>query len=140
MLTRNHFESLLVIFLWVVMSVPVFLEARQSAEPKVDPPGGGVNGVGAPQCIYCPQPEYSEKGSKATILATVLLDVIVTLDGQIAKPTVLKSPSDGLSEQALETVRKWKMKPALGANGKPTDCRVQVEVAFHLSSLKAISH
>lgn len=136
MLTRNHFGSLLVIFLWVVMSVPGFIEAQQAAVPKVDPPRAGVNGTGAPQCIYCPQPEYSEKGRKAT----VLLDVIVTAEGQVAKPTVLKSPSDDLSEQALETVRKWKMKPALGANGKPTDCRVQVEVAFHLSSLKAVSH
>jgi TonB family protein len=113
---------------------------QQSAEPKVNPPRAGVNGVGAPRCIYCPQPEYSEKGRKTTILATVLLDVIVTAEGQITKPMVLKSPSDDLSERALEAVRKWKMKPASGANGKPTDCRVQVEVAFHLSSLKAISH
>jgi len=132
MRTRSNFGIVFALLLSLVVMVPRVIKAQQTAEPKVDPPRAGVYGVGAPRCIYCPQPEYSQKGRKAKILATELLDVIVAADGQIAKPMVLKSPSDDLSEQALETVRKWKMKPAPGANGKPTDCRVQVEVAFHL--------
>jgi TonB family protein len=132
MLTRNHFGSFLVIFLWVVMSVPGFIEAQQSAEPKIDPPRAGVNGTGAPRCIHCPQPEYSEKARKAAITGTVLVDVIVTADGKIAKLMVLKSPSEDLSERALEAVRKWKMKPASGPDGKPIECRLQVQVTFHL--------
>ena len=87
MLTRNHFGSFLVIFLWVVMSVPGFIEAQQSAEPKIDPPRAGVNGTGAPRCIYCPQPEYSEKARKAGILVITLdtpLDPVTAADANFA--------------------------------------------------------
>jgi TonB family protein len=130
MRTRNNFGSFLGFLLWAV-AVPGGLKAQQATEPKTDPPRAGVNGVGAPQCINCPQPEYSRKARKAKISGTVLLDVIVSADGQIAKAVVLKGPSDDLSERALEAVRKWKMKPALGPDGSPVNCRVQVQVTFH---------
>jgi TonB family protein len=131
MLTRSNVGSFLAFLLWVV-AVPGGLKAQQATESKTDPPRAGMNGVGAPRCIYCPQPEYSRKARKAKISGTVLLDVIVSADGQIAKAVVLKGPSDDLVERALEAVRKWKMQPALGPDGNPVNCRVQVQVTFHL--------
>ena len=92
----------------------------------------GVNGVGSPVCIYCPQPEYSDEARKAKYMGTVLLDVIVTTDGRVLNPQVLKGPGLGLEEKAIAQVRNWKMRPALGPNGKPVTCRVQIEVTFHL--------
>jgi periplasmic protein TonB len=92
----------------------------------------GVNGVGAPQCIYCPQPEYSDEARKAKYQGTVLLDVTVTADGRVINPLVIKGPGLGLEEKALAQVRNWKMRAALGPNGKPVNCRVQIEVTFHL--------
>jgi TonB family protein len=92
----------------------------------------GVNGVGSPVCIYCPQPEYSDEARKAKYMGTVLLDVVVTTDGRVLDPRVLKGPGLGLEEKALAAVRTWKMRPALGPNGKPVNCRVQIEVTFHL--------
>jgi TonB family protein len=74
------------------------------------------------------------KGRQAKMSGTVLLGVIVTADGQVRKAIVLKGLGTGFDEQALETVRTWKMKPASGPNGQPSDCRVQVEVAFHPDS------
>src|SRR5258708_14782453 len=41
----------------------------------------GVNGVGSPMCIYCPQPEYSDRARKAKYQGTALLDVTVTAHG-----------------------------------------------------------
>jgi TonB family protein len=108
------------------------IDAQQPAGPKAETPRAGTNGVTSPQCIYCPQPEYSQKARKDRGSGRVLLDVIVTADGQIAKPVVLKGPSDDLSERALEAVRKWKMKPASGPDGKPIGCRVHVQINFHL--------
>jgi TonB family protein len=131
MLTRSNVGSFLAFLLWAV-AVPGGLKAHQATEPKADPPRAGMNAVGAPRCVYCPQPEYSQKARKANISGTVLIDLTVTADGQIAKAVVLKGPSDDLSEQALEAVRKWKMKPASGPDGKPVACRVQVQVTFHL--------
>jgi len=92
----------------------------------------GVNGVGSPQCIYCPQPEYSDEARKAKYQGTVLLDVTVTTDGRVINPIVIKGPGLGLEEKALAQVRNWKMRPSVGPNGKPVNCRVQIEVTFHL--------
>ena len=61
----------------------------------------GVNGVGSPQCIYCPQPEYSDEARKAKYQGTVLLDVTVTADGRVTNPVVIKGPGLGLEEKAL---------------------------------------
>ncbi len=92
----------------------------------------GVNGVGSPVCIYCPQPEYSDEARKAKYQGTVLLDVTVTADGRVTNPVVIKGPGLGLEEKALAQVKNWKMRPAVGPSGKPVNCRVQIEVTFHL--------
>jgi protein TonB len=92
----------------------------------------GVNGVGSPVCIYCPPPEYSDEARKAKYQGTVLLDVTVTADGRVINPFVIKGPGLGMEEKALAQVRNWKMRPALGPSGKPVNCRVQIEVTFHL--------
>jgi protein TonB len=92
----------------------------------------GVNGVGSPQCIYCPDPEYSDEARKAKYQGTVLLDVTVTTEGRIVNPVVIKGPGLGMEEKALAQVRNWKLRPALGPGGKPVNCRIQIEVTFHL--------
>jgi TonB family protein len=92
----------------------------------------GVNGVGSPVCIYCPQPEYSDEARKAKYQGTVLLDVTVTADGRVLNPQVLKGPGLGLEEKAMAQVKNWKMRPAVGPSGKAVNCRVQIEVTFHL--------
>lgn len=92
----------------------------------------GVNGVGKPECIYCPDPEYSDEARKAKYQGTVLLDVIVTADGRVLDPRVIKGPGLGLEEKAMAQVKNWKMRPAVGPNGKPVNCRVQIEVLFRL--------
>ncbi|MDQ1405922.1 MAG: periplasmic protein TonB [Acidobacteriaceae bacterium] len=131
MLRTNNYGRFLAFLLWVVMAIPCAIKAQQAADPKVDPPRAGRNGVTSPQRIYCPQPEYPQKTRKVKIEGTVLLDVTVTTDGQIANPVVLKGPDADLNNKALESVRNWKMKPASGPDGKPVDCRVQVEITIH---------
>jgi TonB family protein len=133
MRTRNNFGGFLAFSLWVVMAMPGVIGAQQVAEPKGDPPRAGINGITSPICVYCPLP-VSQKSHKAKISGVVLLDVIVTSDGRVTKPIVLKGLDSALDESALEAVRDWKMKPALGPDGKPVNCRVQVEVTFHLHS------
>ena len=92
----------------------------------------GVNGVGQPACIYCPNPDYSDEARKAKYQGSVLLDVIVTADGRVLDPHVLKGPGLGLEEKAIAAVRNWRMRPATGPNGKPVSCRVNIEVVFRL--------
>jgi periplasmic protein TonB len=117
--------------LWIVMAMPGATEAQQMGEPKAEPYRAGVKGVTPPQCLYCPAPKFSKAARKAKIAGTVVLDVTVTMDGQVKNPTVVKSPGYGLEEKAIEKVVTWKMTPGLLPDGKPVACRVQIEVTFH---------
>ena len=92
----------------------------------------GVNGVGIPVCIYCPLPEYSDEARKAKYQGTVNLEVTITADGRVINPQVVKGPGLGLEEKAVAQVKNWKLRPAIGPNGKPVNCRVIIEVAFRL--------
>jgi len=110
--------------------------AQQPADNHAGAEGGAaraaVNGVGTPRCVRCPPPSYSKKARAAKYQGTVVLDVTVTTDGKVIDPKVIKDPGLGLTEKALAQIKKWKMKPALGQDGKPENCRVQIEVTFHL--------
>ena len=132
MRARDRLGNFLAFLFWMVVVTPGAIKAQKAAESKVDPPRAGINGVTSPICIYGPLP-VTEKSRKAKI-SGVLLDVIVTADGRVTKPVVLKGLGSGPDESALEAVRDWKMKPALGPDGKPVNRRVQVEVTFQLYS------
>lgn len=92
----------------------------------------GTGGVGMPVCVYCPDPIYSEEARKAKYQGTVVLNVVVTSDGRATNISVIKGPGLGLEEKAIEAVRGWKFKPAVGPNGKPVNVIVPIEVTFHL--------
>jgi protein TonB len=92
----------------------------------------GVNGVGTPTCIYCPDPLYSDEARKAKYQGTVVLYVIITADGRAIDIHVAKGPGLGLEEKAIEAVRTWRFKPALGPNGRPVAVSIPIEVTFRL--------
>jgi periplasmic protein TonB len=92
----------------------------------------GVNGVGSPSCFYMPNPPYSEEARKAKYSGVVLVDAVVTVDGRVTEPRVIKSPGLGLDDTTVNTMRTWRCKAALGPNGRPVPTRVQFEVNFRL--------
>jgi TonB family protein len=92
----------------------------------------GVNGVGMPTCFYAPDPQYSDEARKAKYQGIVVLQGVITLDGRVTNISVLKSPGLGLDEKAVEAVRQWRCKPAMGPNGKPVPTLVPIEVTFRL--------
>ncbi|PYT59582.1 MAG: energy transducer TonB [Acidobacteria bacterium] len=92
----------------------------------------GVNGVGQPACIYCPDPEYSDEARKAKYQGVVTLQITVTVDGRVLDPRVLRGPGLGLEEKTISAVRTWRMRPCTGPNGKPVNCSAVIEVGFRL--------
>jgi protein TonB len=58
--------------------------------------------------------------------------VVITLDGRATNIQVVKSPGLGLDEKAIEAVRQWKFRPAVGPGGKPVPSQVPIEVTFRL--------
>jgi TonB family protein len=100
--------------------------------PVDQTPRAGIGGVGIPQCAYCPGPKYSAEARKEKVDGSVVLQITVTADGDATNISIVRDPGNGLGQQAVEAVRKWRFKPALGPDGKPTAVIVPVEVTFHL--------
>jgi len=92
----------------------------------------GTGGVGYPSCVYCPDPKYSEEARKAKYQGTVVLQAVITPDGRATEIQVVKGPGLGLEEKAVEAVRQWRFKPAMGPGGKPVPTIVPIEVTFRL--------
>lgn len=92
----------------------------------------GVNGVGQPACIYCPNPDYSEEARKAKYQGSVFLDITISADGRVTAERILRGPGMGLEEKAIAAVKTWKLRPCTGPNGKPVSCTAPVEVVFRL--------
>ena len=63
---------------------------------------------------------------------TVVLQVTITPDGRAINISVVKGPGLGLEEKAIEAVKGWKFKPAVGPNGKVVPTIVPIEVTFRL--------
>jgi TonB family protein len=127
----SGFGKVVLVFLINSFSVGAQSFSENQNNETISIPRAGINGVGSPHCIYCPQPEYSEQASDAKVSGVVLLDVTVTADGRVIDPTVIRGPGYGLEQKALEQVRNWRMTAAPGPDGQPVRCRVQIEISFH---------
>jgi TonB family protein len=117
--------------------VPISDEVtRLSPEPVPSPkdgiPRAGMGGTSVPQCVYCPPPNYSGDARNAHVEGTVVLQVVITTDGRAINVKILKDPGNGLGMKAVESVRKWEFKPAVGPDGKPVAVVVPIEVTFRL--------
>jgi protein TonB len=95
-------------------------------------PNAGTGGYGSPTCLYCPSPAFSDEAVKAKYQGVVELLAVITADGRATDIKVAKGLGLGLDEKAVEAVRNWRFKPALGPDGKATSVRQLIEVTFHL--------
>jgi len=97
---------------------------------------GGVYSVGgdvsAPIPIYKPEPGYTEEARAAKLKGTVILSVVIGVEGAVTDVKALQGLDRGLTEKAIEAVKTWKFQPAM-KDGKPVPCKVMVEVTFKLS-------
>ncbi len=111
--------------------LPTFLRtAAIPAEPGVLLPG--LDGVGIPECIYCPPPLYDDAARAAKYQGTIVLSVVVTPDGRCDSILVLKGAPFLLNQQAIAAVQKWKFKPA-EKDGKPVRVRVPIEITLRVN-------
>lgn len=97
--------------------------------------GGGAyrvgGGVTAPRFIYGPDPEFSEEARKAKFQGTVVVGVIVGVDGRTHEIYIHRSLGMGLDEKAIEAIRLWRFEPGR-KDGVAVAVQVNVEVNFRL--------
>jgi TonB family protein len=89
------------------------------------------NGVTAPVLVSKIEPEYSEEARVAKIQGTVVLSIVIGVDGHAYDATLARSIGFGLDEQALDAVMQWQFKPG-AQNGLPVPVIAQIEVNFRL--------
>jgi TonB family protein len=103
--------------------------------PLLAPVQSGVysvgSGVTAPSVIFKAEPEYSQEARDMKIEGTVVLRIVVGVDGVPEDISVLRSLGLGLDEKAVESIGKWRFKPGM-KDGVPVPVAAQVEVNFRL--------
>lgn len=92
----------------------------------------GINGVGIPECVYCPPPLHTEASRLARYNGSVTLSVVVTAEGTVGSIFIIKGAPFQINEQAIAAVRQWKFKPA-EKNLKPVSARVPVEIKLQMN-------
>ena len=91
----------------------------------------GKGGVSVPVAIYSPEPTFSDEARRQKWQGIVTLVLIVGKDGRPYDVHVRQSAGMGLDEQAIETVKTWRFRPAT-LDRQPVDARIAVEVNFRL--------
>ncbi len=96
--------------------------SKQSRPPVVENPA----------CDRCPGPSYTPEARADKLQGRVLVLATITEQGIVEDIGVIDGLADGLTDQALEAVRSWHFKPAIGKDGKPFATRMPLEVSFRL--------
>jgi len=109
---------------------PEEIAARGEAKraPGVGRIGGGV---APPRALFDPEAVYSNPARKAKISGICIITVMVDADGNPENPLVIRALGYGLDRNALDSVRRYRFKPAM-KNGEPVPVMVNIEVNFRL--------
>lgn len=78
------------------------------------------------------QPVYPASAKATGVQGKVLLETVISADGVPEEISVSSSPSDDLTQSALDAVRQWRYSPTL-LNGQPVQVVTEVLVNYTLS-------
>jgi protein TonB len=80
--------------------------------------------------LEAPKPAYPEYAREAGITGRVVTQVLVRVDGSVAR-VVVKSGIKILGDSAQETLYRWRFRPAR-VGGRPVPVWVEIPVLFRL--------
>jgi TonB family protein len=105
-------------------------DLRNENKKRESMPHYGLRGYSVPECQYCPSPEFSSEATRRKFEGTVTLVAEIDETGHITDAAVLEGSFYGLNDKALETVKRWRMRPAVGPDGSPAAVQQIVELTF----------
>ena len=83
-----------------------------------------------PVILNQPIPRYTEEARRRGVSGQVTMRVLVGADGEVKQVKVISGLPYGLSEQAVEAVRKMRFKPAM-KDGRPVAYWLPVSIEFN---------
>lgn len=92
---------------------------------------GDPHCVTAPRLVYAPDPRFSNEARRKKFQGVCIVSVIVDTRGNPREIEVLQHLGMGLEQKAVDTVRRYKFKPAT-LDGKPVAVAVKIQVNFKL--------
>jgi len=104
---------------------PVSQESEKSEPMRI------TAGVVQPVLVHRVNPDYPEIARKSRIEGVVILEAVITKEGNVAKVRVLRGVYPVLDQSAVNAVQKWRYKPAT-LNGKPVKVYSTITVNFKL--------
>jgi Gram-negative bacterial TonB protein C-terminal len=109
------------------------LVREREKDESSSPPGSGENGYSYPACLYCPIMRPTTEALRQKFSGTVVLELTVDSDGHPQDITVKVGLPFGWTQKAIEALKEWRLKPAIGPDGKPAAVREAVELSFSCS-------
>jgi TonB family protein len=106
--------------------------AEERAEPTPSAGTATANTeITPPSLAYKVEAEYTPSAKRKNLQGYVRLAVTVDADGRPIGITVTKGLGEGLDENAVEAVSKWRFRPAV-KDGKPVPCPATIDIVFRL--------
>jgi TonB family protein len=78
-----------------------------------------------PGCDRCPDPKGVGHMGSVLVIGTI------TPEGKIESVSVVRTSGPDFTKAALDALRRWRFKPAVGMDGKAFATRSDIEVTFH---------
>ena len=104
-------------------------------------PGGGSDNDGQPfagsqveqraRVLFKPEPKYTEEARRNQVTGTVVLRVVFSSNGEVARIHAVRTLPFGLTERAIAAARQIKFVPAI-RGGRPVSVFMQLEYNFNL--------
>jgi len=126
------------IVLFVCLCAAAFAQDKQTSAPPAPlmkactgnnpPPCASV----APKLIKDVEPQYPREARNKHLQGVVIVQGTVGTDGKLSDIEVTRPLGAGLSEAAIECVKKWRFKPAKMADGTEVPVRINIEINFRL--------
>lgn len=88
-------------------------------------------GMTAPTLAYKVEPQYSEDARLAKYQGTVVVSVVIGVDGTAENMKVVRGLGLGLDDQAMKAISQWKFNPGT-VQGEPVPVMATIEVNFRL--------
>jgi periplasmic protein TonB len=121
---RNLLKALLLSLTASTAAFALSIADITDVTPKVDQP---------PVPLKTPPPVYPEELKAAKTSGVVSIIVVIDEKGDVMAAEVGKATHDGFREPALESVKKWKFKPA-EVGGKTVKVKVTIPLRFNAES------